>query len=252
MRRVRRAVAEGRVELRFRHRVDGLATTAGAVDGVTGTVLAAEHRAARPGELPGADRHVRAAGAGRARHVRRHRGRPRSGAGVLAGPARLPARADDLRRAGARRRADARDRREGRRAAGEPRPHVALHRGRRELGPDLGAARHPDPAGALGAVVRRPGAPAARAELPGVRHARHPCGAAGDRPRPLLVRADHEDPREGVRPVRVGAEPGPDRAQHRRRAQARPSRSRRSGARLPRPRRGLRRRGHRCRNSSRA
>ena len=40
VRRVRRAVAEGRVELRFRHRVDGLTTTAGAVDGVTGTVLA--------------------------------------------------------------------------------------------------------------------------------------------------------------------------------------------------------------------
>ena len=40
VRRVRRAVAEGGVELRFRHRVDGLTTTAGAVDGVTGTVLA--------------------------------------------------------------------------------------------------------------------------------------------------------------------------------------------------------------------
>ncbi|MGF1661239.1 MAG: FAD-binding dehydrogenase [Kineosporiaceae bacterium] len=37
---VRRAVAEGRVELRFRHRVDGLTTTAGAVDGVHGSVLA--------------------------------------------------------------------------------------------------------------------------------------------------------------------------------------------------------------------
>ena len=34
----------------------------------------------------------------------------------------------------------------------------------------------------------------------------------GDRPRPLLVRADHEDPREGVRPVRLGAEPRSDRA----------------------------------------
>ena len=40
VRRVRQAVAEGRVELRFRHRVDELTTTAGAVDGVTGTVLA--------------------------------------------------------------------------------------------------------------------------------------------------------------------------------------------------------------------
>jgi hypothetical protein len=38
-RRVRQAVAEGRVELRFRHRVDGLSVTDGAVDGVHGAVL---------------------------------------------------------------------------------------------------------------------------------------------------------------------------------------------------------------------
>jgi predicted oxidoreductase len=38
--RVRRAVDEGRVELRFRHRVDALTTTDGVVDGVAGTVLA--------------------------------------------------------------------------------------------------------------------------------------------------------------------------------------------------------------------
>lgn len=37
---VRRGVAEGRVQLRFRHRVDGLTATAGTVDGVHGTVLA--------------------------------------------------------------------------------------------------------------------------------------------------------------------------------------------------------------------
>jgi predicted oxidoreductase len=39
-RRVREAVARGRVELRFRHRVDELVTTDGAVTGVAGTVLA--------------------------------------------------------------------------------------------------------------------------------------------------------------------------------------------------------------------
>jgi predicted oxidoreductase len=38
-RRVRAAVARGLVELRFRHRVTGLTTTGGAVDGVTGEVL---------------------------------------------------------------------------------------------------------------------------------------------------------------------------------------------------------------------
>jgi uncharacterized protein len=40
VRRVREAAARGRVDLRFRHRVTGLTTTAGAVDGVTGEVLA--------------------------------------------------------------------------------------------------------------------------------------------------------------------------------------------------------------------
>jgi predicted oxidoreductase len=38
-RRVREAVARGRVELRFRHRVTGLTSTDGAVDGVTGELL---------------------------------------------------------------------------------------------------------------------------------------------------------------------------------------------------------------------
>jgi predicted oxidoreductase len=43
--RVRDAVARGRVELRFRHRVTGLTRTDGAVDGVTGEVLVASDAA---------------------------------------------------------------------------------------------------------------------------------------------------------------------------------------------------------------
>ena len=39
-RRVQEAVMQGRVELRFRHQVDALTTTAGVVDGVRGTLLA--------------------------------------------------------------------------------------------------------------------------------------------------------------------------------------------------------------------
>ncbi len=39
VRRVREAAARGQVELRFRHRVDELTTTAGALDGVRGTLL---------------------------------------------------------------------------------------------------------------------------------------------------------------------------------------------------------------------
>ena len=38
-RRVRAAAEAGRLELRFRHRVDALTITDGAVDGVSGTVL---------------------------------------------------------------------------------------------------------------------------------------------------------------------------------------------------------------------
>jgi uncharacterized protein len=50
-RRVRAAVARGRVELRFRHRVDALQTSGGAVTGVSGTVLAPSP--ARRGEASG-------------------------------------------------------------------------------------------------------------------------------------------------------------------------------------------------------
>jgi predicted oxidoreductase len=42
VRRVREAQKRGLVELRFRHRVDGLTATAGAIDGVMGKVLAAD------------------------------------------------------------------------------------------------------------------------------------------------------------------------------------------------------------------
>jgi predicted oxidoreductase len=42
VRRVREAQGRGLVELRFRHRVDGLTETGGAIDGVTGKVLAAD------------------------------------------------------------------------------------------------------------------------------------------------------------------------------------------------------------------
>lgn len=39
-RRVRAAAASGRLTMEFRHRVDALTVTGGAVDGVAGTVLA--------------------------------------------------------------------------------------------------------------------------------------------------------------------------------------------------------------------
>ena len=60
------------------------------------------------------------------------------------------------------------------------------------------------------------------------------------RPRPHLVRADEEDHRQGVRPVRPGAEPGPHRQVGAPGARPRPRRHAAAGARVPRPRRRLR------------
>ena len=57
-------------------------------------------------------------------------------------------------------------------AARQPRPDVALHRGHPELGPDLGRARHPDPARPLLAVVRRARPAVPGAALPRLRHPR--------------------------------------------------------------------------------
>ena len=150
-------------------------------------------------------------------------------------PARLgpAAGTDDLRRARARGRPDAGHHRAGRRPDRQPRPDVALHRGHPELGPDLAAARHPDPARAVLAVVRRPRPAVPGAELPRLRHPRHAAGHRPVRLRLLLVRADPADHREGVRALRLGAEPRPDRQGRQRlcsagRGPGRPARSRRS------------------------
>ena len=133
---------------------------------------------------------------------------------------------------------------DGRRPAGQPGPDVALHRGPAELGPDLARARHPDPARAVVDVVRRARPPAAGAVPARLRHPRHAAAPAHDagprRARPLLVRPDPADHREGVRAVRVGAEPGHHRARTGARscasgcwARARRRRSRRSCATAP-------------------
>ena len=71
-------------------------------------------------------------------------------------------------------------------------------------------ARHPDPAGSVVAVVRRAGPAAARA-VPSratTRSARCDCAPRPRcRLRPLVVRPDADDHREGVRAVGFGAEP---------------------------------------------
>ena len=213
-RRVRAGIERGLVELRFRHRVDGLSVTDGVVDGVHGAVLepSVAARGVASSRVEVGDFAVR--GAGGDRHGRWDRRQPGAGPRELAGPARAGAAGDDLRGARARGRPDARHHRGGRRPGGQPRPDVALHRGHPELGPIW--ARHgirilPGPSALwFDARGRRLPAP----HFPGFDTLAALAAITGDRLRPLLVRAQPDDHREGVRAVGLRAEPGPDRQGH--------------------------------------
>ena len=84
VRRVREAERRGLVELRFRHRVDELTVTDGAVTGVAGHVL--EPSAVARGQASSRDEvgEFELRGAGGDRHLRRDRRQPRAGAQELA------------------------------------------------------------------------------------------------------------------------------------------------------------------------
>ena len=84
-RRVRAAVAAGRVELRFRHRVDELAVTDGVVTGVRGAVLEPSTAARGTASSRVEVGDVRARGAGGDRHQRRDR-RPTTTSCAPTGP----------------------------------------------------------------------------------------------------------------------------------------------------------------------
>ena len=142
-RRVREAAARGLVELRFRHQVDELVISGGAVTGVRGSVLEPSSAVRGRAELARGRRRVLARRAGGVRHLRRHRRQPRAGAAQLAGAARHAADGDGGGRARPRRRADDPDRAGRGRQRHQPRPHVALRRGRPQLGPDLDQPRDP-------------------------------------------------------------------------------------------------------------
>src|SRR5438874_936396 len=80
-----------------------------------------------------------------------------------------------------RRRPDAGHHRSRRRPDRQPGPHVALHRGSPELGPDLAQPRHPDPARPVVALARRHRTAPARPAVPRLRHPRHVAALAGYR-----------------------------------------------------------------------
>ena len=108
--RVRAAAEAGRLEFRFRHRVDELIVTNGVVEGVAGAVLEpsdAPRGTPSSRETAGT---LRAARAGGHRRFRRHRGQPRPGARRLAGAARHAAGAHAVRCPAARGRPHDRDR----------------------------------------------------------------------------------------------------------------------------------------------
>ena len=239
-RAVRAAAGTGQVRLLFRHQVDELTLAGGTVDRGAGQRAGPVRGGPRPGQLARGDRRLRAARAGRPGHLGRHRRQPRTGPQVLAGPAGAAARAPAVRRARARGRPDAGHQRGGRRGGDQPGPDVALHRGHHELGADLAGARHPDPARPVVAVARRHGPAAARAAVPRLRHAGHAGTHHEHRVRLHLVPAHREDHRAGVRAVRVRAEPGPDRQEHRRAGAAGPARAAGTGRGVHAPRGRLR------------
>ena len=154
--RARRKRAAGST-FKFRHRVDALTITNGTVDGVSGAILEPDHVERGKSSSRNVSRRLHAARAGGDRHLRRHRRQSRSGPAELAEAARRAAAAHDLRRARTCRRPHDRHHRGRRRAADQPRPHVALRRGHPELDADLAAPRHPHPARSVVDVVRRHG-----------------------------------------------------------------------------------------------
>ena len=227
----------GLVTLGFRHRVDELVTTDGAVTGVRGAVLEPDD-AERGARLQPRRRSTTSSYTAQAVVVTsggiggNHDLVRAQLAGDRLGP---PPKRMIVGRPRPRRRPDARDHAGRRRRDHQPRPDVALHRGHPQLGPDLGQARHPDPARPVVAVARRDRRALPRAVLPRLRHARHAGRDRAHGLRLLVVRAHPEDHREGVRALGLRAEPRPHRQGHQaaalaRARPARPGRSRRSSS----------------------
>ncbi len=181
VRRLREAEKTGRISLRFRHRVNELTASAGQIDGVAGEILEpsdAERGAptsrAAIGEfaLKAQAVIVTSGGIG---------GDHDAGAETLAGASGQAAQLHALGRARLCRWPDAGDRRSGGRQRHQPRPHVALYGRRHQLCADLEPPRHPHPAGAVTALVRRDRQAPARAAVSRLRHARHIAASDVDR-----------------------------------------------------------------------
>ena len=119
-----------------RHRVDELLVSGGAVTGAARRRPRRRRRTARGVDETATSSASSSSRASRHRDDRRDRRQPRLVRRYWPS-ASAPRPVDAHRRARVRRRADARHRRRRRRPPRQPRPHVALHRGRPELEPHL-------------------------------------------------------------------------------------------------------------------
>src|SRR6478736_2935948 len=201
--KLREGEAAGRVSFHFRHRATGLVKTAGRVSGVRGELLEAsgagrgESSSRRPDgtfEAAAAAVVVTSGGIGGNHDVVRKQWR---GGG-----------ADVEWRSGIRGRGLPPGRGPRRRTPHQRGPDVALPGGYPQPCPGLAAARHPDPARTVGPVAGRDGADAPASPVSGLRFARRPAPHPGHGTCPFMVRPEPQHRAEGVRAVRIGAEPG--------------------------------------------
>ena len=229
-RRVREAVAKGLVEFRFRHRVDELTVTGGVVDGVAGKVLEPSdvERGVASSRVEVGDFSLTAqavivtsGGIGGNHDLVRAQWPKRMGEPPKRMISGVPAHVD------------------GRMLA------ITEQAGGRYVNRDrmwhyTEGIQNWDPIWPMHGIRILPGpsslwfdATGKRLPVPlfpGLRHPGHARAHHDDRVRLHLVRAHPEDHREGVRPLRLGAEPGPDRQGHQRRARPGPRRCDRAGA----------------------
>ena len=228
-RRVREAAARGLVELRFRHKVDELVVSGGAVSGVRGEVLEPSHvRRGEPSSRTAVGEFsleapvvfVTSGGIGANHELVRRNWPERLGTPPRSMITGVPDHVD------------------GRMI------QIAQDAGGNVINPDrmwhyVEGMRNWDPIWTNHGIRIIPGPSSLwfdavgrrlpAAAVPRLRHARDARAHHGHGPRPHLVRADPEDHREGVRALGLRAEPGHHRARPQARAQG-PARLRRARA----------------------